>query len=114
MSIPVDKSGDELGTAGDGALRLDKWLWFARFFKTRSGAAAIVAGGGVSLDGRVVARPAQPVRVGDTLCFPTPTGGRRRVVRVLGLGTRRGPAPEARRLYQPLDGDGAPDRDAED
>lgn len=79
-------------------LRIDKWLWFARFFKTRSLAASVVAAGEVRLNGVVVAKASQGVRPGDELVFPTRSLMRRVVV--LGLGTRRGPAPEARALYR--------------
>ena len=79
-------------------LRLDKWLWFARFFKTRSLAASVIAAGEVRLNGAVAGKPAQGVRAGDELVFPT--GKRRRRVVVLALGERRGPAPEARALYR--------------
>lgn len=79
-------------------LRIDKWLWFARFFKTRSLAAALVAEGEVSLNGSVVGKSSALVRVGDDLVLPT--GKRRRRVTVLALGERRGPAPEAQALYR--------------
>lgn len=80
------------------SLRIDKWLWFARFFKTRGLAASVVAAGEVRLNGQVAAKASAAVRVGDELVFPT--GKRRRRVTVLGLGERRGPAPEAQALYR--------------
>lgn len=80
------------------SLRIDKWLWFARFFKTRSLAAAVVAEGEVLLNGAVVAKTSALVRAGDELIFPA--GKRRRRVTVLRLGDRRGPAPEAQALYR--------------
>ncbi|MBI5163202.1 MAG: RNA-binding S4 domain-containing protein [Magnetospirillum sp.] len=83
------------------SLRIDKWLWFARFYKTRSLAAATVEAGGISLNGHPVTKAAQGVRVGDELVFPT--GKRWRRVEVLGLGDRRGPAPEAQALYRELE-----------
>lgn len=79
-------------------LRIDKWLWFARFFKTRSLAASVVEAGEVLLNGGVVAKTSAAVRVGDDLVFPA--GKRRRRVTVLALGERRGPAPEAQALYR--------------
>ena len=79
-------------------LRIDKWLWFARFFKTRSLAASVVAAGEISLNGAVIGKSSALVRVGDELVFPT--GKRRRRVTVLALGERRGPAPEAQTLYR--------------
>jgi len=81
-------------------LRLDKWLWQARFFKTRGLAAAIVSGGRVRVDGTPVSKPARTVGPGNVLTFPQ--GDAVRVVRILALGTRRGPAPEARALYEDL------------
>ena len=82
-------------------VRLDKWLWFARFFKSRSLARAVVEAGEVRLDGRRVVRAAQPVGPGDELVFPT--AKRRRRVRVVAVAERRGPAPEAQALYVELE-----------
>ncbi len=81
-------------------IRLDKWLWQARFFKTRSLAARAVAQGRVRLNAARVDKPAQAVGAGDALTFAQ--GNRIRVVRVLALGTRRGPAAEAQALYEDL------------
>jgi ribosome-associated heat shock protein Hsp15 len=81
-------------------LRLDKWLWQARFFKTRGLAAGVVSGGRVRVDGTPVSKPARAVGAGDVLTFPQ--GKVVRVVRILALGDRRGPAPEARALYEDL------------
>lgn len=78
-------------------LRIDKWLWQARFFKTRSLAAKQVSGGHVRVNGNRVLKPAQAVAPGDVLTFPQ--GRIVRVVRVEKLGERRGPAPEAQTLY---------------
>ena len=80
-------------------LRLDKWLWHARFFKSRSLAAAAVEAG-VRVDGLRVTKPARTVGPGETLTFVQ--GRRVRVVRIAALGTRRGPAPEAQALYEDL------------
>lgn len=82
-------------------LRIDKWLWFARFFKTRSLAAAQVAAGELTVNGALVAKAATVVRPGDVVEFPA--GKRRRRVSVLALGERRGPAPEAQALYRDED-----------
>jgi ribosome-associated heat shock protein Hsp15 len=87
-------------------LRLDKWLFQARFFRARSLAAAVVEGGDVRLNGQRVGKPAQAVGAGDVLTFAQ--GGRIRVVRVLALGDRRGPAAEARTLFADLDPPAAP------
>ena len=82
------------------ALRLDKWLWHARFFKTRGLAARIVAAGRVRINGRRVHKASAAVGPGDVLTFVA--GERVRVVRVLALGLRRGPAAQARSLYEDL------------
>lgn len=81
-------------------LRIDKWMWYARFFKSRNQATQIAAKRRIRVDGRVVRRAHHPVKVGDILTFPQ--ARRIRVVRVLALGTRRGPAPEAQTLYEDL------------
>ena len=78
-------------------LRIDKWLWHARFFKTRSLAAKQVSGGHVRVNGAKVAKPAHSVGPGDVLTFAQ--GNVIRVVEVVAPGTRRGPAPEAQLLY---------------
>lgn len=84
-------------------LRLDRWLWHARFHKSRSLAAAACTAGRIRLNGTLVAKAHQQVRPGDVLTFPL--GARIRVVRVLALGVRRGPSPEARTLYEDLSPD---------
>ncbi|TPE48325.1 RNA-binding S4 domain-containing protein [Amaricoccus solimangrovi] len=92
--------------------RLDKWLWQARFFKSRGLAADAIARGTVRLNATRVTKPAQLVRPGDGLSFVQ--GSRVRVIRVLGIGARRGPATEARQLYRDLEEpqpDGAPPLD---
>lgn len=78
-------------------VRIDKWLWAARFFKTRSAAAQAVAGGRVHLNGGRV-KPAKTVQVGDTLRIHR--GEEEFVVTVLALSGRRGPATVARTLYE--------------
>ena len=88
------------GSAAEATLRLDKWLWHARFFKSRSLAAAFCAEGRLRLNRRHIGRASAPVRVGDVLTFPL--GNAIRVVRVLALGKRRGPPAEARALYADL------------
>lgn len=82
------------------ASRIDKWLWFARLFKSRSQAAAAVEAGAVRINGAAAAKPAQPVHPGDEVVFPA--GRRLRRVVVVSLGTRRGPAAEAQALYREL------------
>jgi ribosome-associated heat shock protein Hsp15 len=78
--------------------RLDKWLWFARFARTRSLAARLCASGAVTLGGAAVTKPNQAVRIGDGLAVPQ--GRLLRFVEVTGLGARRGPPAEARLLYR--------------
>ncbi|MCE8009795.1 RNA-binding S4 domain-containing protein [Aestuariivita sp.] len=86
-------------------LRLDKWLWQARFFKTRSLAAREISAGHVRVNGDKTEKPARAVTPGDVLTFVQ--ARRVRVVRIEALGTRRGPAPEAQTLYIDL----SPDED---
>ena len=76
--------------------RLDKWLWHARFFKTRTLAAKAVAQG-VRVNGARRAKASASVRPGDVLTFAQ--GASVRVIEVAALGVRRGPAEEARALY---------------
>ncbi|NIZ59861.1 RNA-binding protein S4 [Sedimentitalea sp. CY04] len=78
-------------------IRIDKWLWQARFFKTRSLCAKQVSAGHVRLNDTKILKPAQMVIPGDILTFPQ--GRQERVVRIQAIGTRRGPAPEAQALY---------------
>ncbi|HDZ81122.1 MAG TPA: RNA-binding S4 domain-containing protein [Roseobacter sp.] len=78
-------------------LRLDKWLWHARFFKTRSLAAARVQAGAVRVNGHIVKKRATLVVVGDVLTFEM--GDNIRVIQIDAIGLRRGPAPEAQTLY---------------
>ncbi len=82
-------------------VRLDKWLWHARFFKTRGWAADEVSAGHVRVNGIKVSKPARAVGEGDTLTFPQ--GARIRVVRVTATAVRRGSANEAQALYIDLD-----------
>jgi ribosome-associated heat shock protein Hsp15 len=86
-------------TTEQQALRIDKWLWAARFFKTRALAAQAVKGGKVEVNGQR-AKPAKTVRINDELRI-------RRdpyeyIVTVLGLTPKRGPASQAAALYQEL------------
>ena len=81
-------------------IRLDKWLWQARFFKSRSLAAGVVTSGRVRIDGHPVSKPARAVGAGDVLTFTQADATK--VVRILDLGTRRGPAPEAQALYEDM------------
>ena len=89
-------------------LRLDKWLFQARVFKSRALAAERIEKGGIRINGQPCAKPGRLVRVGDELVISA--HGRLRVLTVAALGERRGPATEARLLYdeapQPGTGDG--------
>lgn len=80
--------------------RVDKWLWFARFYKTRSLAAKLVEAGSVRLNRVPLDKSSQTVKVGDVLTFPQ--GRAIRVIRVSAIGDRRGPPAEARTLYEDL------------
>jgi ribosome-associated heat shock protein Hsp15 len=77
-------------------VRLDKWLWAARFFKTRSLAQQAVAGGRVQLNGERT-KPAHEVKAGNMVVVRV--GDWRWEVKVIALSDRRGPAEEARKLY---------------
>ncbi len=81
-------------------LRIDKWLWHARFCKTRALAQQKATQGQIRLNGQRVEQPGAAVRVGDVMTFPS--GGEVIAVRVTALGVRRGPATEARMLYDIL------------
>ncbi|MDD2611118.1 MAG: RNA-binding S4 domain-containing protein [Giesbergeria sp.] len=85
MNIPAD------------SLRIDKWLWCARFFKTRSLAADEIAKNRVSVNGQVV-KASREVRPGDMVALRQ--GQVPRTVQVLGISHTRGPAPVAQQLYQ--------------
>jgi ribosome-associated heat shock protein Hsp15 len=81
-------------------LRVDKWLWQARFFKTRSLATKLVKSGKLRINGVLISKPSRSVEVGDILTFPKEI--EIRVIKIFNLGQRRGPASEAQRLYQDL------------
>ncbi|MFT7595708.1 MAG: ribosome-associated heat shock protein Hsp15 [Paracoccaceae bacterium] len=92
--------------------RLDKWLFQARFFKTRSLAAKQVSGGHVRVNDNRAGKPAHGVAPGDVLTFAQ--GRQVRVVRIEALAERRGPAPEAQALYVDLSPESEdPSRDAD-
>jgi ribosome-associated heat shock protein Hsp15 len=83
------------------SLRVDKWLWHARFYKTRSLAQAAACSGILRLNNARVQKPSVTVKPGDVLTLPR---GQRvvAVVRVQAVGVRRGRAPEAQTLYEVL------------
>ena len=81
-------------------IRVDKWLWHARFFKSRGLAGDAAGSGGLRINGERVEKPSQTVKPGDVLTFPK--GRDIRVIQVDAIGTRRGPAVEAQALYTDL------------
>ena len=86
--------------------RLDKWLWCARFMKARGDCARLVAAGLVRINRQPTGKPHARLRVGDVLTMPL--RGDVRVIRVRALAARRGPAAEARGLYEEELGEDAP------
>lgn len=91
-----------MADAGDGTatMRLDRFLWFARFAKTRSAAQAMAGDGHLRITGRPATSRHAAVRVGDVLTFVR--GSHVQVIRIAVLPHRRGPAPEARACYVDL------------
>ena len=87
------------GSAGSSR-RLDQWLWFARLVKSRSLAGRLCAASAVTVNGVAIRKPNHIVRVGDVITVPQ--GAYRRNLRVMALGSRRGPATEARLLYEAI------------
>jgi len=83
-------------------VRIDKLLWFLRLASTRSMAQDWAAAGHIRLNGRRIDRPSATVRVGDMLVVPLHNGVK--VIEVVTLPARRGPAPEAQGCYRVLDG----------
>ena len=80
--------------------RADQWLWFARFFKSRTSAARFCLAGRLRVNAAPIAKAGHALKEGDVLTFFV--GGRVRIVQVRALGVRRGPASAARDLYQDL------------
>jgi ribosome-associated heat shock protein Hsp15 len=91
---------DTGATEAADSRRLDRWLWHARFYKTRALATRLCQRGKVRVNRTRVRKAHYSVRVDDVLTFAQ--GRDIRVVRVLALGERRGPATEARALYEDL------------
>ena len=79
-------------------MRIDKFLYFIRFIKSRTKAQALIDEGRTRIDGRRVEKPSDAVRIGSTVALPL--RGQVRILRVLALPTRRGPAPEAQACYE--------------
>ena len=88
-------------------MRVDRYLHCIRLVKSRTLAQALIATGHVRIDGKRVEKPSEEVRVGSVIAFPL--RDRVRILKVLSLPPRRGPAPEARACYEELgiDGGGA-------
>ena len=97
----------EVEDAPADSIRLYRWLCHARVFKTRTMAADRIAAGGVRINGAPCRKPGHEVKVGDVVTAAAPGGVRS--LRVLSPGERRGPASEARELYEDLDAPPVPD-----
>ena len=82
-------------------MRVDKWLWHARFFKTRGLATKLVTAGHMRVNGDKIAKASHGITTGDVLTFPQ--AKQVRLIRIIALSTRRGPAPESQALYEDLD-----------
>jgi ribosome-associated heat shock protein Hsp15 len=89
-----------MNAEGSERQRLDRWLWFARLFKSRTLAQKFIASGAVRVDSKRVTSP--DCRIGPDSVLTFVLNRRIRVLRVLAAGTRRGPASEAQTLYQDL------------
>ncbi|MEL0018681.1 MAG: RNA-binding S4 domain-containing protein [Rickettsiales bacterium] len=81
-------------------IRVDKWLWYARFFKSRTLAAKVAEAGQLRVNREIVRKSGHALKPGDILTFAK--GRDIRVVEVIALGDRRGPASEAQTLYKDL------------
>ena len=88
-------------TEGPDGLRLDKWLFFARVFKSRAMAVERIEGGGIRVNDQPCNKPGKLVRPGDRIVVSA--FGQVRVLEITALGQRRGPAAEAQGLYHDLD-----------
>jgi ribosome-associated heat shock protein Hsp15 len=83
-------------------VRLDRFLFFIRLLKSRTLAQGLIEEGHVRIEGRRVTKASEEVRVGQVIALPL--HGRVRVIRVIALPARRGPASEAQRHYEEIDG----------
>ena len=88
------------GPSNIAPVRVDKWLWYARFFKTRALATKFVSSGKLRIDGDVVSKPHRKIQKGQVLTFPL--GDNIRIIQIIDFGGRRGPATEAQALYEDL------------
>lgn len=101
MSRRQKQSGAQDKPDETGRLRLDRWLWHVRAFKTRNLAAERIAAGGVRVNGQPCRKPGRAVGAGDIVTFSA-GAGHIRVYEVLETGSRRGPASEAVTLYRDM------------
>jgi ribosome-associated heat shock protein Hsp15 len=101
LAGPSAKPNSSSAISAPQKLRLDKWLFVARFFKSREIAHSVVAEGHVRVNGQPCGKPAHGVAAGDVLTFVQ--GGRVRLIRIAALGAKRGPASDAALLYVDLD-----------
>ena len=90
----MDADANRIGSA---PVRLDKWLWYARFFKTRSLATKLISSGKLRINGEVTLKPHKLAQIGQVLTFAQ--GHYIRVIRIEKIGKCRGPAAEAATLY---------------
>jgi len=94
---------DDTGSKGGPApskLRIDKWLWYARIVKSRSLAQQLVKSGKVRVNSTRISSASSPIGTGDVLTITLPR--QIKVLKIVTSGSRRGPAPEAQKLYQDL------------
>ena len=86
-------------------IRLDTWLWYARFYKSRSLSSKAILSGKLRVNSNKIIKPASKVKINDVLTINHLNMVR--IIQVQNLGTRRGPASEAQKLYKDLSGDEA-------
>ena len=97
----MEHGADEPQVAGaPSAQRLDKWLWFARVVKSRTMASGLVTSGKVRVNRVKVDKPSHALKFGDVVTVNV--GRKARVLRVVAMGVRRGPATEAQGLFEEL------------
>tara|TARA_B100000963_G_scaffold284183_1_gene252942 strand:+ start:92 stop:475 length:384 start_codon:yes stop_codon:yes gene_type:complete len=84
-------------------IRLDTWLWYARFYKSRSLSSKAILSGKVRVNSNKIIKPASKVKINDVLTINHVNTVR--IIQIQSLGARRGPASEAQKLYKDLSGD---------
>ena len=84
-------------------IRLDTWLWYARFYKSRSLSTKAILSGKLRVNSNKIIKPASKVKINDVLTINH--ANMVRIIQVQSLGSRRGPASEAQKLYYDLSGD---------